>query len=110
MTQYAKFDVRSCWLGFEFGESYARKLFGDAAVDALPRYVRGKSAGKFKADITWVKCREGGWISTGPAYQEQAVGRVENRSGKVLCAALRVPDKGIVATHGDVQYFHHMGA
>jgi len=103
MTQYAKFEARNAWLGKEFGESYARRLFGDAVVDAAPRYSRGKNVGKFKATIEWVKCVEGGWINTGPAYAGEATGRVENRSGKVVFAMLHDGSKTI-ATHGDVSY------
>ena len=49
------------WLGKDFGEELARKWFGDAAVDALPRYTsRSKYAGKIKAEIHWLKIERGG--------------------------------------------------
>jgi hypothetical protein len=108
MTQYAKFQTRSAWLGTEFGESYARKLFGDAAVDALPRYTRGKNVGKFKAEIAWVKCLQGGWISTGAAICGVPSGRVENRSDSTVFAALR-QDGNPVAVHGDIKYASMLG-
>lgn len=105
MTQHAKFETRSAWLGHEFGENYARRLFGDAVVDALPRYSRGKSVGKFKAEVAWVKCIEGGWISEGrDAMRDEAIGRVERRAGKVVLAVLRSRDTGDIATHGDIHY------
>lgn len=108
MTQYAKFQCRSAWLGTEFGEAYARKLFGDAAVDALPRYVRGKSVGKFKAEIAWVKCVEGGWISTGSAICGVPSGRVESRGNSTVFAALLQGGKA-VAVHGDIKYASMIG-
>ena len=107
MTQYAKFQSRSAWLGTEFGESYARRLFGDEVVDSLPRYVRGKSVGKFKADVSWLKCIEGGWIKTGYDHmREESVGLVENRRGKVIVAILRTKDGNLVATYGDNGLLH----
>lgn len=105
MTQYAKFETRSAWLGNPFGESYARRIFGDAAIDALPRYSRGKSTGKLKAEIAWVRCTEGGWISLGrDVMREEAVGRVERRAGQTVLVVLRSRDAGNIATHGDIQY------
>jgi hypothetical protein len=77
MTQYAKFKTNVAWLGQDFGEGFARRVFGDAAVDSLPRYARGKSAGKIKAEIAWVRCVEGGWVGQGrDAMREEAIGRV----------------------------------
>ena len=111
MTQYAKFEARTAWLGKPFGESYARRLFGDSAVDALPRYVRGKNAGKFKAEVAWVKCVEGGWINeVADVMRGEAIGRVENRSGKVLTAVLRSRETGNIATHGEPQYLRMLDA
>lgn len=60
---FAKITVQDAWLSGEFGESYARKVFGNEVVDALPRYVRGKRAGKIKGKITWRKVEKGGWLS-----------------------------------------------
>jgi hypothetical protein len=107
MTQYAKFKSRSAWLGTEFGESYARRLFGDAAVDALPRNKKGKYVGKIKASIEWTKCIEGGWVSTGPrALDGTPSGGVERRVGSTLTALLRGNDGKAVATWGDMKYIH----
>lgn len=99
-------QTRTAWIGGEFGEAYARRLFGDAIVDSLPRYSRGKSIGKFNAEITWVKCIEGGWVKGGrDVMREEAIGHVEKRAGKVLLAAIR-NSNGILHTHGDNQYLH----
>lgn len=104
MTQYARFRTNAAWLGKDFGESFARRVFGDAAVDALPRYTRGNSAGKIKADIAWVRCVEGGWVGQGrDAMREEAIGRVERRVGKTLYAQLRGRD-AIYAASGDSSY------
>jgi len=43
MTNRAQFNTRTADLTTEFGESMARKWFGDEAVDALPKFVRGKN-------------------------------------------------------------------
>lgn len=103
--QRAKFQSRAAWLGTDFGEQYARRLFGDSVVDALPRYVRGKSAGKFKADIAWLKCVEGGWVSAGrDVMRGESVGHAERRVGQVVLAVLRSRDGGEIATHGDAAY------
>lgn len=66
MTNYARIENRSAYLSSEFGEDYARRLFGDEIIDALPRYVRGKRKGKIKGRVTWRKCVKGGWVKTGP--------------------------------------------
>lgn len=88
-AQRAKFATKSAWLGTEFGEDYARKLFGDATVDALPRYSRGKNAGKLKGKVEWLRCVEGGWVSEG--YDPTGTplcGGVERRRGVVVRAYL----------------------
>lgn len=85
MTQRAKFETKSAWLGTEFGEKYARKIFGDEFVDSLPRNVRGKNKGKLKQTIVWLKVIEGGWVSEGRDHvREEPIGRVENRSGSTI--------------------------
>ena len=40
MTNRARIAHKRAWLGQQFGEDYARRLFGDEIVDSLPRYVR----------------------------------------------------------------------
>ena len=103
MTQYARLETRTAWLGFEFGDSFARKIFGDEVLESAlakaPRYVRGKSKGKTKCTLLWVKCLEGGWVK----------GRgVENRVGSRVFAALVCPDVkengGVLLMDGDENY------
>lgn len=65
MVQRAKFEQKEAYLSSEFGESFARRTFGDEVVDSIPRYVRGKRAGQLKGVIRWCRCVEGGWVSMG---------------------------------------------
>ena len=89
MTTRATIASRSAWLGKDFGEQLARRYFGDEAVDQLPRYVRGKNAGKLKAEIEWIKVENGGWVGTSVATANgSAGGFVENRPGTVVAARL----------------------
>lgn len=105
MTQRARFETRSAWLGRPFGEGFARRIFGDALIDNLPRKQRGKYVGAIKAQIEWIKCTEGGWVSGGRDHMREApVGRVENRVGSVLFIRLRGDDGSTIAEHGDATY------
>lgn len=87
----AKFEKKTAWLGTEFGESYARRLFGDAVIDSLPRYTKGKNTGKFKAEIAWLKCTAGGWVRLGAYDYDRGHGNgfVENKAGSTVYAVLR---------------------
>ena len=82
MTQYASIAERSAYLSSDFGEGFARRIFGDDVVDALPRYVRGERKGRLKGRIDWRKVEQGGWV--------RGHG-VENRVGKVIAASLVMP-------------------
>jgi hypothetical protein len=110
MTQYAKFKTRSAFLCGEFGAGYARRLFGEEVVDALPRFVRGKNVGRPKGMVEWIKCEEGGWIKTGPAGLDGSPqGFVERRAGSVVAAVLRDYNGKVIATHGDPKYLYLFG-
>lgn len=65
MVQYASITRRDAFLSGEFGESYARKLFGDVAVSTLPHISRGKRKGAIKGQLIWEKCVVGGWHRCG---------------------------------------------
>ena len=101
MTQLCRYELKAAWLGQEFGESFAARLFGADAVAALPRYVKGKNAGKHKASVEWVNVAVGGW--------DRQNGRVENRVGSRIAARLVIkPFRGpveIIATQGDPVIF-----
>jgi hypothetical protein len=110
----AQFEVRSANLATEFGESYARRLFGDDAVDQLPRYVRGPKKGKPKGRVVWKKCVRGGWVGQGSIPDGGgAVGRVESRVGKTTDAVLvygewEKPER-VLASYS-APYFHQGSA
>ena len=57
----ARLVTRSAALAEDFGVNYATRLFGAEALADLPRFSRGKNAGKLKGYITWVKAEAGGW-------------------------------------------------
>jgi hypothetical protein len=80
MTQTAKYEVRDAWCATEFGAAFAARRFPEINLDAQPKYVKGKNAGKTKVGIQWVKCTEGGWVRDRQ--------RVDNRVGKVIAARL----------------------
>lgn len=82
MTNYADINERDAWLSSEFGEKMARRYFGDEAVDALPRYIKGKRKGLLKGQIVWRKVDAGGWIPREG---------VERRVGTVIEATLQIP-------------------
>lgn len=84
---YAQILTREAYLFSEFGESMARRYFGDDVIDSLPRFVRGKNKGKIKGMVRWKKVERGGWVNTGRAI-EGPVGYVENRVGKVILVEL----------------------
>lgn len=86
---HAVYETKSAWLSSEFGESYARRLMGDEAVDNLPRYVRGKRKGCLKGRLIWKKCVHGGWVGKGSIPDGGGpVGFVEYRVGKTTDAVL----------------------
>jgi len=59
---YMESTSHTAWLFTDFGESYARKIFGDEYIDSLPKYTkRSKHAGKPKGKLAWRKTTKGGW-------------------------------------------------
>lgn len=69
----ARLVTKAAPLCEEFGEAYATRLFGAEALAELPRYVRGKHAGKLKGFLHWVKAETGGWSRYGVAYPNSTV-------------------------------------
>lgn len=61
MANYASVEHRSAQISSEFGNEFARRVFGDAIVDALPKVSRGPRKGETKGTIQWEKCTKGGW-------------------------------------------------
>ena len=59
---YARYEPKSVWIKYNFGNELARKWFGDEVVDSLPKITRGKNKGKPKGILEWTKCHSGGWV------------------------------------------------
>ena len=92
MTHLAQRKTGHAYISGEFGESMARRYFGDEVVDAMPRYVRGKRKGQLKGQVSWTKVVRGGWVRTG-AYDEAygPAGYVERRVGQIIDVELSIP-------------------
>lgn len=78
MVNYASISKRRASLSTDFGESFARRRFGDEWFDSLPEYSRGPRKGKKKGSIIWEKCEKGGWVR-GRGYMGESEGHVEFR-------------------------------
>ena len=93
---YAVIEERSAWLSTEFGETLARKYFGDKVVDDMPRYVRGKRKGQIKGKMTWLKVESGGWVRTiySDVFGDIDGWGVERRRGKIIRATITIPQWG----------------
>lgn len=85
MTNRAQFNTRTADLTTDFGYEMAVKWFGQDVVDSLPKFIRGKNAGKPKGIYQWTKVDKGGWVSD--MYAPNG-GYVENRSGAIIERAL----------------------
>ena len=90
---YAHYDIKHAGVWSEFGEQFARRKFGDAIVDALPRKTRGPHKGSVNATITWVKVLSGGWVAS-----ERDV---ERRVGQIVAARLTSIKNNVVTTHAE---------
>jgi len=67
-TARCQYEQKGCYIRSEFGQSYAKKVFGldDAGLEALVgRYTRGKHKGELRGWIGWFKTTKGGWVKTG---------------------------------------------
>jgi hypothetical protein len=54
-------ETKSAPLTGDFGLSYARRLFGDEAVESLPLYKAGPNKGKPKGHVTWLRTLASGY-------------------------------------------------
>src|SRR6476620_12323233 len=74
LTTHAKLAFpRSAALSSDFGLDYATRLFGEEALADLPRFSRGKNAGKLKGFVRWIKCETGGWSDYGVVHHNTTV-------------------------------------
>lgn len=87
MTAYARIEERTARLDTDFGFAKAVEWFGQEAVDALPKYVRGPKAGRPKGFYVWTKVVRGGWVRDGVGG-----GHVENRVGAIIERRLHAAD------------------
>jgi hypothetical protein len=93
MTHYARFKTGQAYISSEFGETMARRYFGNEVVDAMPRYVRGNRKGQFKGQIVWTKVIQGGWVRTGAyAADYGPSGYPERRVNQTIEAVLSIPE------------------
>jgi len=83
-VQYARVEHKSASLSSEFGQSFARRIFGDAVIDALPKITRGKRKGETSGQIEWEKCTTGGWSNARGGVVRPGVLNVKMRSGSAL--------------------------
>lgn len=60
---FAESEIKDAWLSTEFGESYARRIFGDDVVSNLPRYVKGQRKGQLQRQDCLAQGHKGRWIS-----------------------------------------------
>ena len=75
--QYASASTHTAYMSSDFAVKYAVVLFGQDAVDALPRISRGKRKGAIKGILTWSKCDVGGWVRSETGGHVQLPGFVE---------------------------------
>lgn len=94
MTNYAQFATKKAPLASEFGEKFARRIFGDDDVDNLPVYVRGPKKGQKKGWIAWVRAVKGGWIKEGN-YNGDPIGYVAS-PGHYLTARIEIDHRAVL--------------
>lgn len=65
MTQYARYESKSCRLSEDFARGMVERHFGQAAAElifkALPTLKSGPRKGMVKGYVRWKKVTEGGW-------------------------------------------------
>ena len=94
-VSYANYDQKEAFISSDFGETLARKWFGDEVVDSLPLIKRGKRKGLRKGKIVWMKTVKGGWVKTG-AYDfdaQRACGFIAPK-GKIFYRCLYADEWG----------------
>ena len=92
MTHLSCSKTGHAYISGEFGESMARRYFGDEVVDAMPRYVRGNRKGQFKGQLVWTKVIRGGWVRTGSYDADRGPsGYPERRVNQIIEVVLSIP-------------------
>jgi hypothetical protein len=93
---YAQIETKKTYLSSDFGESYARKIFGDDLINQLPRITRGERKGKLKGYIVWDKVISGGitskkYVRNG-GYSHEPENYLEIRKNSVIYVAIWLPE------------------
>jgi len=92
----AQIETKKTYLSSEFGESYARRIFGDELINQLPRITRGERKGKLKGYIVWDKVISGGMTSKkyirDGGYCHESERYLETRKNSVIYAAIWLPE------------------
>lgn len=92
----ALIETKKTYLSSDFGESYARKIFGDNLINQLPKITRGERKGKLKGYIVWDKVISGGMTSVKYVYNGQYRNSsdryLEIRKNSVIYAAIWLPE------------------
>jgi hypothetical protein len=60
-TTHAQTEQKAAKLSSDFGYDYAVRLFGQEAIDSLPKLTRGPGAGKPKGYVCWLKTTTPGY-------------------------------------------------
>lgn len=94
MTNYARTEEKYSKLSTEFGETLARKWFGDEVVDEIPKYVRGEKKGKLKGYLKWIKVTKGGWVRTGGATHFSDYEGYVQKPNEILNKWIELPQWG----------------
>ena len=92
----AQIDTKKAYLSSEFGENFARKIFGDELINQLPRTTRGERKGKLKGYIVWDKVIAGGittkkYVRDG-GYAHESERYLETRKNSVIYAGIWLPE------------------
>ena len=94
----ANIETKQAYLSTEFGESYARKIFGDDLINQLPVITRGERKGKLKGYLIWDKVIAGGitykkyWNQTNGWYSFESDKYLETRKNSIIFAAIIMPE------------------
>jgi len=93
---YAQIETKKTYLSSDFGESYARKIFGDDLINQIPRITRGERIGKLKGYIIWDKVISGGMASKkyirDGKYINESEKYLETRKNSVIYVAIWLPE------------------
>jgi len=97
----AHIETKKAYLSTDFGESYARKIFGDELINKLPVITRGERKGKLKGYLIWDKVVSGGmthkkyWNYANGCYSFESDKYLEVRKNSIIFVAIIMPEYDI---------------